>query len=217
MRSKSEVCARLIDPGIIAVVRAQKTEQVIPLSAALIAGGVIAIEITLTTPNAFEAIRQARAEFDERAVVGVGTILNATDCQRALDAGAEFVVTPVCRPELVSLVHALDRPVMIGAFSPSEAQTAHEAGADFIKIFPADTLGPGFIKALRAPLPHLRIVPTGGVELHNVRDFLQAGCVALGVGSSLVSSRILQVSDWQELTRKAGEFVRAVQAAKAAQ
>ena len=204
----------MVNPGIIAVVRAQKTEQIIPLSTALIAGGVIAIEITLTTPNAFQAIRQARAEFGERAVIGVGTVLSATDCHSALEAGAEFVVTPVCRPELVPLAHALDRPIMLGAFSPTEAQAAHEAGADFIKIFPADSLGPGYIKALRAPLPHLRVVPTGGVELDNVRDFLQAGCAALGVGSSLVSARILQVSDWQELTRKAGEFVRAVQAAK---
>jgi 2-dehydro-3-deoxyphosphogluconate aldolase/(4S)-4-hydroxy-2-oxoglutarate aldolase len=103
---------------------------------------------------------------------------------------------------------------MLGAFSPTEAQTAHEAGADFIKIFPADTFGPSYIKALRAPLPHLRIVPTGGVEVHNVRDFLQAGCVALGVGSAMISGKILQVADWQEVTRRAAEFVRATREAK---
>jgi 2-dehydro-3-deoxyphosphogluconate aldolase/(4S)-4-hydroxy-2-oxoglutarate aldolase len=142
-------------------------------------------------------------------LIGVGTVLDAKGCSDALDAGAEFVVTPVCRPELVPMVHSAERPIMLGAFSPTEAQTAHEAGADFIKIFPADTFGPAYIKALRAPLPHLRIVPTGGVEVHNVRAFLQAGCVALGVGSALVSGKILQVADWQELTRKAGEFVRA--------
>jgi 2-dehydro-3-deoxyphosphogluconate aldolase/(4S)-4-hydroxy-2-oxoglutarate aldolase len=103
---------------------------------------------------------------------------------------------------------------MLGAFSPTEAQTAYEAGADFIKIFPADSLGPAYIKALRAPLPHLRIVPTGGVEVHNVRDFLQAGCAALGVGSALVSAKILQVADWQELSRRAGDFVRAAREAR---
>jgi 2-dehydro-3-deoxyphosphogluconate aldolase/(4S)-4-hydroxy-2-oxoglutarate aldolase len=214
MRSKSEICSKLTDPGIIAVVRAQKPEQVIPLSEALLAGGVVAIEITLTTPNAFQAIREARAKFGERALIGVGTVLDAKACHDALEAGAEFVVTPVCRPELVPLVHASARPIMLGAFSPTEAQTAHEAGADFIKIFPADNLGPSYIKALRAPLPHLRIVPTGGVEVHNVRDFLQAGCVALGVGSALVSTKILQVADWQELTRKATEFVRAARDAR---
>jgi 2-dehydro-3-deoxyphosphogluconate aldolase/(4S)-4-hydroxy-2-oxoglutarate aldolase len=215
MRSKSEICSALTEPGIIAVVRAQKAEQVNPLSEALIAGGVIAIEITLTTPNAFQAIREARATFGKRALIGVGTVLDAAACRTALEAGAEFVVTPVCRPELVPIVQSAGRPIMVGAFSPTEAQTAHEAGADFIKIFPADTLGPGYIKALRGPLPHLRIVPTGGVEVHNVRDFVQAGCAALGVGSALVSSRILQVADWQELARKASDFVRAAREAKA--
>lgn len=205
-----------MDPGIIAVVRARNAEQVVPLCEALLAGGVMAIEITLTTPNAFQAIRDARAKFGEPALIGVGTVLNAKDCHHALDAGAEFVVTPVCCPQLVPMVHSAARPIMLGAFSPSEAQTAHEAGADFIKIFPADTLGPSYIKALRAPLPHLRIVPTGGVEVHNVRDFLQAGCVALGVGSALVSAKILQVADWQELTRKATEFVRAARDARLA-
>ena len=203
-----------MDPGIIAVVRAQSAQQVVPLSEALLAGGVIAIEITLTAPKAFRAISDARAKFSERALIGVGTVLDAKACQQALEAGAEFVVTPVCRPEFIPLVHAAGRPIMLGAFSPTEAQTAHEAGADFIKIFPADTLGPDFMKALRAPLPHLRIVPTGGVELHNVRDFLQAGCVALGVGSALVSGKILQVADWQELTRRAAEFVLAAREAK---
>src|SRR5947208_17015300 len=105
---------------------------------------------------------------------------------------------------------------MLGAYTPTEAQTAHEAGADFIKIFPADTLGPGYIKALRAPLPHLRIVPTGGVDVHNVADFLKAGCAALGVGGSLVSSKILQEANWPELTRKAAEFVAAAQRARPA-
>lgn len=216
MRSRSEICSLLTDPGIIAVVRAQKAEQVSPLSEALIAGGVIAIEITLTTPNAFEAIQQARAKFGDHAIIGVGTVLDAAACRAALEAGAEFVVTPVCRPELVPIVQSAGRPILIGAFSPTEAQTAHEAGADFIKIFPADAFGAGYIKALRAPLPHLRIVPTGGVELHNVRDFVQAGCAALGVGSALVSSRILQVADWQELTRKALDFVRAAREARSA-
>ncbi len=214
MRSKSEIISSLINPGIIAVVRAQKAEQVIPLSEALLAGGVIAIEITMTTPNALDAIRQARAEFADRALVGVGTVLDAGTCRRAVESGAEFVVTPICRPQFVELAHAADRPIMLGAYTPTEAQAAYEAGADFIKIFPADTLGPGYMKALRAPLPHLRLVPTGGVDVHNVADFLKAGCAALGVGSSLVSAKILQQADWTELTRKAAQFVNAARAAK---
>jgi len=215
MRTKTDIITRLTDPGIIAVVRAQKAEQVIPLSEALLAGGVIAIEITMTTPNAIAAIREARQKLGERALIGVGTVLDLNTCRSALEAGAEFVVTPVLRPEFVPVVHAADKPLMLGAYTPTEAQIAHEAGADFIKIFPADTLGPGYIKGIRAPLPHLRIVPTGGVDVHNIADFLNAGCAALGVGSSLVSAKILQDANWPELTRKAAAFVAATQQAKA--
>ena len=215
MRTKTDIITRLTDPGIIAVVRAQKAEQVIPLSEALLAGGVIAIEITMTTPNAIAAIREARQKLGERALIGVGTVLDLNTCRSALEAGAEFVVTPVLRPEFVPVVHAADKALMLGAYTPTEAQIAHEAGADFIKIFPADTLGPGYIKGIRAPLPHLRIVPTGGVDVHNIADFLNAGCAALGVGSSLVSAKILQDANWPELTRKAAAFVAATQQAKA--
>jgi 2-dehydro-3-deoxyphosphogluconate aldolase/(4S)-4-hydroxy-2-oxoglutarate aldolase len=214
MRAKSEIISLLTNPGIIAVVRAQKTEQVIPLSEALIAGGVIAIEITMTTPNAIEAIRDARKKLEERAVIGVGTVLEAKICRDAIEAGAEFVVTPICRTEFVPIARAADRPIMLGAYTPTEAQLAHEAGADFIKIFPADTVGPGYIKALRAPLPHLRIVPTGGVDVHNVADFLKAGCAALGVGGSLVTAKMLQAEDWAGLTGLAREFVEATRKAR---
>jgi 2-dehydro-3-deoxyphosphogluconate aldolase/(4S)-4-hydroxy-2-oxoglutarate aldolase len=214
MRSKSEIISLLTNPGIIAVVRAQKATQVPPLCEALLAGGVIAIEITMTTPDAVGAIREASEKFGERALIGVGTVLTDEQCRDSVNAGAQFVVSPICRRELVSTARAADRPVMLGAYTPTEAQLAHEAGADFIKIFPADTLGPAYIKALRAPLPHLKIVPTGGVEVDNVGDFFRAGCVAVGVGSALVSGKILGEANWPELTRRAVEFVKRAQAAR---
>jgi 2-dehydro-3-deoxyphosphogluconate aldolase / (4S)-4-hydroxy-2-oxoglutarate aldolase len=214
MRTRSEILARLADPGIIAVVRAKRTEQAVPLAEALVAGGVIAVEITLTTPDAFRAIREVRLTLGERALVGVGTVLTTQECHDALEAGAEFVVTPICRTELVALAHAADKPVMLGAYTPTEAQRAHEAGADFIKIFPADGLGPNFIKALRAPLPHLRIVPTGGVVLGNVGQWFEAGCRAVGVGSSLITKEILANDDWPALTRLASQYVAAAKAAR---
>ncbi len=216
MRTKTEIIELLMNPGIIAVVRAQSAAQVPLLSEALIAGGVIAIEITMTTPNAIEAIRNARTTLGNTAVVGVGTVLTKEICRAAVDAGAEFVVTPLCRPEFVPIAHAAGRAIMLGAYTPTEAQSAHEAGADFVKLFPADNLGPAYIKAIRAPLPHLRIVPTGGVDLPNVADFLKAGCAALGVGSSLVSSKILSEGNWPELTRRASAFVKAVGEARKA-
>src|SRR5262249_52349041 len=149
-------------------------------------------------------------------LVGVGTVLDASTCQRALDAGAEFVVSPITKGELVAAAHGADRPVMLGAYTPTEAQTAHELGSDFIKLFPADGLGPAYIKAIRAPLPHLKIVPTGGVDLNTAPDFIEAGCVALGVGSSLVSLQILREENWAELSRLAQEFVTVVRRAREA-
>ena len=214
MRTKSDVIAQLIDPGIIAVVRAQSSEQILPLSEALLAGGVRAIEITTSTPDAIENIREVSQALGERAIIGVGTVLDVDTCHAACEAGAEFVVSPVTKPELVAAAHKHDRPIMLGAYTPTEAQTAHDAGSDFVKLFPADGLGPRFIKNLRAPLPHLRIVPTGGVTVENVGEFFNAGSVALGIGSALVSKDILTNADWPELTRRAEQFVAAAKAAR---
>jgi 2-dehydro-3-deoxyphosphogluconate aldolase/(4S)-4-hydroxy-2-oxoglutarate aldolase len=214
MRSKSEIISLLTNPGIIAVVRARSPEQVLPLSEALLAGGVVAIEITMTTPNAIAAIREASQKLGDRALIGVGTVLDADTCRAAIDAGAQFVVSPICRTELIPIAAAAQRPIMLGSYTPTEAQLAHEAGSDFIKIFPADTLGPNYIKALRAPLPHLRIVPTGGVDAGNVAEWFKAGCAAVGAGSSLVAAKILQDGNWPELTRRATEFGTAARSAR---
>jgi 2-dehydro-3-deoxyphosphogluconate aldolase/(4S)-4-hydroxy-2-oxoglutarate aldolase len=210
MRSRSEIDILLRQPGIIAVVRAEKADHMLPLAEALISGGVIAIEITMTTPKALEVISTMRSHLGTRALIGVGTVLNATVCAAALAAGAEFVVSPILRPEIVDATHAVDRLVLLGAYTPTEAQMAYEAGADFVKIFPADGLGPNYIKALRAPLPHLRVVPTGGIDLSNIAAFMRAGSAAVGVGSSLISPRILEEANWAELTAKAKHFVAAV-------
>jgi len=208
MRSRSEIVSMLTHPGVVAVVRTDKWEQVLPACEALLAGGVSAVEITMTVPNALTVIRDASEQFGARALIGVGTVMNAEQCRAAIVAGAEFVVSPIARLEIIGAAHASDRAVMIGAYTPTEAQLAHEAGADFVKIFPADKLGPGYIKSLLAPLPHLRIVPTGGVDLQTASDFLKAGCAALGVGSSLLSAEILRTSNWTELTRVARAFVQ---------
>lgn len=214
MRPKAEVLRLLRDPGIIAVVRAPRAELVVPLARALLAGGVIAVEITMTTPNAIEAIREANRAVGREALLGVGTVLDGATAKAAIEAGAEFVVSPITRKEVAEAAHALDRPVMLGAYTPTEAQTAHELGSDFIKIFPADTLGPAYIKAIRAPLPHLQIVPTGGVDLNTIGPFLKAGCVAVGAGSSLVPADALKNENWPEITRLATAFVAAAKAAR---
>ena len=212
--TKQQIIEQLLNPGVIAVVRAKRADQVVPLAEALVAGGVIAVEITMTTPNAIAAIREASAKLGDRALIGVGTVLDMETAQAAIDAGAQFIVSPICRTELVSVAHKAGKPIMLGSYTATEAQLAHEAGSDFIKIFPADTLGPNYIKALRAPLPHLKIVPTGGVDLKTIGEFFKAGCVAVGAGSSLISKDVLEKDDWATLTKTAAAFVAAARLAR---
>jgi 2-dehydro-3-deoxyphosphogluconate aldolase / (4S)-4-hydroxy-2-oxoglutarate aldolase len=207
MRSRPQIISLLTHPGIIAVVRTDRADQVPLICEALLAGGVIALEITLTVPNALGVIREASRRFGSQALIGAGTVLNAGDCRNAIEAGAEFIVSPIGKLEIVEAAQAADKPAMLGAYTPTEAQAAHEGGADFVKIFPADKLGPAYIRALRAPLPHLRIVPTGGVDLNTATEFLKAGCAALGVGGSLLTAAILKNDDWAELTRLARAYV----------
>ena len=202
--------------GIVAVVRTPTFELVQPVCEALASGGVLAIEITLTVPDALRALREVNESMGSRVLLGAGTVLNAQQCAEAIQAGAQYVVSPVAKHEIIEAAHRLNKPVMLGAYTPTEAQLAHEAGADFIKIFPADKLGPGYIKNIRAPLPHLKIVPTGGVDLQTASEFLKAGCAALGVGSSLTTAEILKTRNWTELTRLAREFVRVVQETRSA-
>jgi len=215
MRSKSEIMAGLTNPGVIAVVRAQQAEQVLPLAKALLAGGVIAIEVTMTTPNAIQVIRELSSAALPRAIVGVGTVLDAATAKAALEAGAQFVVSPMLRPEIAAVARAADRPVMLGAFTPTEAQLAFEAGSDFIKIFPADALGPNYIKAILAPLRHLKIIPTGIAKPEDVPAFIRAGCVGVGLGSLLIPQKALQESNWAEVTRLGQQFVSLLRQARA--
>lgn len=205
---------RVMDAALIAVIRAPRREGIVPLCEALVAGGITALEITTSTPDTFNAIRDVRSALGERAMVGVGTVLQNITCRSALDAGAEFVVSPVLRESMVPLCHAAEVPVMLGAYTPTECQLAYEAGSDFVKLFPAEGLGPGYVRSLRAPLPHLRLVPTGGVDLRNAAEFLEAGCAALGIGSSLVSGDLIRHADWAELTRRAAAFVDAIRGAR---
>jgi 2-dehydro-3-deoxyphosphogluconate aldolase / (4S)-4-hydroxy-2-oxoglutarate aldolase len=216
MSSRSEISARIIELGIVAVIRTPAFELVAPVVEALVNGGVLAVEVTMTVPDALRALRDVEARFGSKILLGAGTILNAPQCKAAIESGAQYVISPITKLEIIEAAHALDKPVMLGAYTPTEAQLAHEAGADFIKIFPADKLGPAYIKSLRAPLPHLRIVPTGGVDLQTAPEFLKAGCAALGVGSSLLTADILKTKNWAALTQLAAQFVEVVARARAA-
>lgn len=206
---KAERIQRLLDPGLIAIIRAPSADIVPALCTALVEGGITALEITTSTPDTFRAIRETRAQLGRRALVGVGTVLDVETCLGALEAGAEFVVSPVAHRDLMPPCRVAKVPVMLGAFTPTECLAVHESGADFVKLFPADPVGPGYIRALRGPLPQLKIIPTGGIDRHNVASFFAVGCPAVGLGSSLVRSDLMAAGDWPRLTRLAREFLAA--------
>ncbi|MDD5350489.1 MAG: bifunctional 4-hydroxy-2-oxoglutarate aldolase/2-dehydro-3-deoxy-phosphogluconate aldolase [Chthoniobacteraceae bacterium] len=213
--SKAAIIDRIVNPGIIAVIRANSSEQLLSVAEALYKGGVIGLEVTMTTPNALQVIHDVAERFGNKVLVGVGTVLDPETARAAILAGAEFVVSPVTRPEIIRMCNRYGKPVVCGAYTPTEAITAQESGADFVKIFPADQLGPQYIKNLLAPLPQLQIIPTGGVTLQTVDAFIKAGCVALGAGSSLVSKEVLKNQDWKKLTETAAAFVEAIAKARA--
>ena len=209
MHKHKKIAAAIETEGLVAIVRVPHAELALPLTRALVAGGIRAVELTMTIPNALDAIRQLDREMGKEMLLGVGTVTDVDTCRSAIDAGAKYVISPVTKTELVEAAHNRNRPVMLGAYTPTEAQAAHEAGADFIKIFPADTLGPGYIRALRAPLPHLKIVPTGGVNLDTMEAFLSAGSAALGIGSALLKQEIVAGEKWRELELLATKYVEA--------
>lgn len=206
MSKREKIASQIMAEGLVAIVRVPRPELTLPLTKALVAGGVRAVELTMSIPNALEAVRTIDRELGDEILLGVGTVIDDDTCRAAIDAGAKYVISPVTKPSLVAAAHALDRPVMLGSYTPTEAQTAHEAGADFVKLFPADTLGPSYIKSLLAPLPHLRIVPTGGVNLDTMEAFLAAGSAALGTGSALLKKEIIAGENWGELERLAKRF-----------
>lgn len=208
--NKTEIIKRLLNPPVVAIIRADSSDQLLGAAEALVAGGISAMEVTMTTPNALEVIKTVSQALGDQILMGVGTVLDTETCRMALLAGAKFVVTPVMKPEIIQMCNRYSVPIACGAYTPTEALTAHEAGADFIKIFPADGLGPGYMKAILAPLPMLRIIPTGGVDATTARSFLDAGCVGVAAGSSLVSKEILKNHDWPTLTERAKAFVAAV-------
>ena len=210
----ADVIQQIEATGIVAIIRAADSAQLIDVVSALRDGGVTCIEVTMTTPNALEVIRQARVASGESAAIGVGTVLDAQTARAAILAGAQFVVAPVLDLPTIETCKRYSVPVMPGAMTPTEIVHAWQAGADFVKVFPTSTLGATFIKDLRGPLPQIKLVPTGGVNLDTVADFIMAGCAAVGVGGALVSSQALAKRDLTAIRRTATEFLERIRQAR---
>ena len=207
---KVEILNIIRETGVIAIMRAQSSEQLIAAADAIKLGGVRAIEVTMTTPGALDVIAEANERYGSDVIFGAGTVLDPQTGRAAILAGADFVVSPTLNLELVKLCNRYSIPVAPGCYSPTEVLTGWEAGADFIKLFPASVGGPGLVKAILAPLPQVRIIPVGGVNLDTAAGFIRSGAAALGVGSSLVNQKLLDEGNLDELTRRAAAYIQEV-------
>lgn len=195
----------------VAVIRLESSIHALSVVSALAKGGITIVEITLTTPNALEIIRElTRWNVSPPILVGAGSVLDAAAADGCLEAGAQFIVSPVMKPEIIQTAHAAGIPAMMGAFTPSEILAAQEAGADIVKVFPADFLSPAYFKAVKAPMPHLRMMPTGGVTLTNAGDWLRAGACAVGIGGALLDAKAIAEERFDVLTANAQTFVRSI-------
>ena len=215
--SRTQIVAEIKKRAAVAVIRTTDSKKLIRIIEAIAQGGVSVAEITMTVPNAIAMIREAVASVGKNAIIGVGSVLDERTAASAIDAGARFVVGPIFKRGVVDVAHKNDVPAFPGCFSPTEIQTAYDAGADIIKVFPADVVGMAFFKAVLAPMPHLPLMPTGGVSLTNAGEWLLAGACAVGVGTALLEKKAIESGDFARLTENARTLCSSIEKARAGQ
>src|SRR5580704_9814390 len=214
--TKQEVATRITEIGIVPVVRAASPKRALQAAEAVCAGGIPIVEVTMTVPGAIEVIAQLSKSMGSEVLIGAGTVLDAATAQRCIDAGAEFIVSPGFDLETVKFAHHAGKLMMAGALTPTEVIAAWKAGSDFVKVFPCGTVGGAkYIKALKAPLPQIPMIPTGGVNLNTAADFILAGAAALGIGGELVSASALDSGNTASIVEAAQQFVAIVRNARA--
>src|SRR5262245_16642173 len=216
MSRRCEVTAQIEALGVVAVIRLKDAARLRAVVDAIAEGGVRALEVTMTVPRAVELIAELAPALPDGFLLGAGTVTDAETARQVIDAGASFVVGPVFRPDVIAACHERGVPAMPGCFSPTEIFAAHQCGADIVKVFPATMLGPQFIKDVRAPLPQVKLMPTGGVTLDNAGDWIRAGAVAVGVGSALVDVKAIDAGRFEVITANATRVVASVAAARSA-
>jgi 2-dehydro-3-deoxyphosphogluconate aldolase/(4S)-4-hydroxy-2-oxoglutarate aldolase len=208
--SKDANLERIFRCGVVAIIRAPSGETLAEAAEALAAGGVEAIEVTFTVPRAPKVLEEVADRLGDKIVLGAGTVLDPETARAAILAGAEFIVGPNVNPGVIRLARRYGKLVFPGAFTPTEIVSAWEAGADIVKVFPSDFVGPAYLKALSGPLPQIRLMPTGGVNLQTAADFLRAGACALGIGGSLVEPKALAARDFARIESLARQYVEIV-------
>jgi 2-dehydro-3-deoxyphosphogluconate aldolase/(4S)-4-hydroxy-2-oxoglutarate aldolase len=204
--SRESDLQRVLECGIVAVVRFADPGPLVEVIKALADGGVTVAEVTFTVPSVLEVIREAKRQLGDRVLLGAGTVLDPETARAAFLAGAEFLVSPAVNLDVIRMARRYDKLVMPGAFTPTEIVAAWEAGADIVKVFPADIVGPAFFKAVRGPLPQVKLMPTGGVDLNTAGEFLKAGAVCLGVGGQLVEPQAVAARDFAHITTLAKQY-----------
>jgi len=216
--TREQVRARVLEVGIVPVVRATSAKQAISAAVAVAAGGITIVEVTMTVPGALDAISQLIKTLGSEVIVGAGTVLDAQASRQCFDAGAEFLVSPGLDLGTIKAAQDAGKLIMAGALTPTEVITAWKAGADFVKVFPASAVGgAAYLKALRGPLPQVPLVPTGGVNLNTAADFLRAGASALGVGGELVVAAALKSGETAQITALARQYLEIVQQVREAE
>jgi len=211
---RKDATAAIERAGIVAVIRIKDPGKLQAVVDAISEGGIRALEVTMTVPGAIELIAGLAAKMPHGFLLGAGTVLDAETAIKVIDAGARFIVSPVFRRDVIDACHSRDVAVTPGCFTPTEILDAWDAGADIVKVFPATALGPGYIKDVRAPLPHVKLMPTGGVTLDNAGDWITAGAVAVGVGSALTDAKAIEAGKFDVLRANAERIVRSVRAAR---
>jgi len=206
----------LFESGVVAIVRLNDYSTVDDIVGALVAGGIDAVEFTYTNPAAGAAIASARTAFPDSVAIGAGTVLDPETARAAILQGAQFIVTPTVNPATVALCTRYSIPTVIGAFTPTEILLAWESGATFVKVFPASSVGPRYLKDVLGPLPQVKLIPTGGVSVENAGDFIRAGARAVAAGSNLVDAATVAAKDWSTITERAKAYVAAVATARGA-
>jgi len=202
------------ESGVVAIVRLDDYSSAVEMVHALIRGGITSVEFTYTNPAAGAAVAKVKAALGDAVQVGAGTVLDPETARAAILQGADFIVTPIVNVPTIELCRRYSIPTVIGSFTATEILTAWQAGATFVKVFPASAVGPGYLKDIRSPLPQVKLIPTGGVTLQNAGEFIRAGASAIAVGSNLVEAKTVQEQEWQTLTDRASAFVEAVRTAR---
>lgn len=211
---KHELLNTIVESGVVAVVRRIEKEKVMNVISALVEGGITGIEMTMDSENVLETIAEAKATFSDRAVIGAGTVLDGESARLAIQAGAEFIFAPTLKQETITVANRYGKIAIPGVFTPTEILQAYEWGADIVKVFPASVLGSKFIKDVKGPLGHIPMMPTGGIDLDNIQEYIKAGAIAAGVGGSLLNKELIQQGKWDELTHLARQYVEKVAEAR---